>query len=56
MKYYRCTNCGRLITNRIIEKYGKCPECSGGKLKYAIYHGFNMPKPFEFILLILGLR
>lgn len=56
MKFYRCDNCKRLITKRIVEKMGQCPKCSGRKLKYAVYYGYNMPNPFEFILLFLGLR
>lgn len=56
MKFYRCDNCKRLMTKRIIKEKGECSSCGGRKLKYAIWHGRNMPKPFEFILLALGLR
>jgi ssDNA-binding Zn-finger/Zn-ribbon topoisomerase 1 len=44
------------MTKRIIKEKGECPSCGGRKLKYAIYRGYNMPRPFEFILLALGLR
>lgn len=56
MKYFRCDNCKRLMTNRVIKEKGQCPICGGRKLKYAMYRGYNMPNPFEFILLALGLR
>jgi len=54
--YYRCQNCKAIVTLKQIKKKGHCGKCGKGRISPAYLLGFNMPYPWEFILIWLNLR
>lgn len=54
--YYRCENCKSLVTVRQIKTKGKCAKCGKARVNPAYFYGYNMPYPWEWILISLRLR
>jgi hypothetical protein len=42
------------VTAKRIEVEGHCSVCGGHKVKLAYWHGYNMPKPIEWISLLFA--
>lgn len=55
-KYYRCDNCHAIVSIKKMKKKGKCSKCGKGRVTPAYFMGFNMPRPWEFTLIWLGVR
>lgn len=55
-KYYRCVNCGALVTTKKIKDVGKCSKCGKIRVSPAYCFGYNMPRFHEWPLILLGLR
>ena len=54
--YYRCENCKALVTVSQIKEKGKCSKCGKGRITPAYFCGYNIPKPWEWPLIWMGIR
>ena len=54
--YYRCEKCGAIVTIRQIKETGQCSKCGQRRVTTARFMGFNAPKPWEWLLIWLGVR
>ena len=54
--YFRCENCKAIVTRRQIKEKGRCPKCGKGRVNLAYFMGYNMPRPWEWLLIWLRMR
>jgi ribosomal protein L37AE/L43A len=50
-QYYRCHRCAKITTAKRIQNGEFCRKCNFNQVVLANYHGYNFPRPLEFIFL-----